>query len=73
MCEHGNIWALMLAAGEGTRLRGVATSPSGTMVPKQFCSLEEGPSPLQEALSGAHAVTSNSHTSAIPAEHHRRW
>ena len=36
--EH--TWALVLAGGEGTRLRALTTDSSGISVPKQFCSLD---------------------------------
>ncbi len=36
-------WALVLAAGEGSRLRALTTT-NGVAVPKQFCSLQGGPS-----------------------------
>lgn len=65
-------WALVLAAGEGSRLRSL-TSSGGTTVPKQFCSLHSGPSLLYEALCRARAVASNLSTCAVVAEHHRRW
>ena len=48
-------WALVLAAGEGSRLRALTTT-NGVAVPKQFCSLQGGPSLLQEALHRAEAV-----------------
>ena len=50
-----NIWALVLAAGEGSRLRALTTH-GGIAVPKQFCSLQGGPSLLQEAILRAEAV-----------------
>jgi mannose-1-phosphate guanylyltransferase len=65
-------WALVLAAGEGSRLRSL-TSLGGTTVPKQFCSLHSGPSLLYEALCRARTVASNLSTCAVVAEHHRRW
>lgn len=68
-----NTWALVLAAGEGTRLRSLTTAPSGTTIPKQFCSLYEGPSLLHEALARADAVASNACSCAVVAEQHRRW
>lgn len=73
MSEQSHTWALVLAAGEGSRLRALTTAPSGTSVPKQFCSLYDGPSLLQEALSRALAVAPEARTCAVVAEQHRRW
>ena len=73
MVEESNTWALVLAAGEGSRLRSLTTAASGTIVPKQFCSLYEGPSLLHEALCRAHTVTKESRTCVVVAEQHRRW
>lgn len=73
MPQEANTWTLVLAAGEGTRLRSLTTSPSGTAIPKQFCSLFEGPSLLHEALKRAHAVSDEAHICAIVAEQHRHW
>lgn len=70
-CE--NIWALVLAAGEGRRLRGLTTTAQGRSVPKQFCCLERGPSLLQEALHRAEAVTSPDRICTIVAAQHRHW
>ena len=46
----GNVWALILAGGEGTRLSSLTTTPGGLSVPKQFCSLQGGASLLEETL-----------------------
>jgi mannose-1-phosphate guanylyltransferase len=73
MLEEANTWALVLAAGEGSRLCSLTTLPSGTPVPKQFCSLFEGPSLLHEALHRAHAVADSAHTCVVVAAQHRRW
>lgn len=73
MLEESNTWALVLAAGEGSRLRRLTTAPSGTAIPKQFCSLYHGPSLLQEALRRAHSVATEPHTCAVVAAQHRRW
>ena len=35
-----NEWALVLAGGNGERLRALTTAPCGTPVPKQYCSLQ---------------------------------
>jgi mannose-1-phosphate guanylyltransferase len=73
MSAQTHTWALVLAAGEGSRLRALTTAPSGTPVPKQFCSLYEGPSLLQEALCRARAVAPETQMCAVVAEQHRRW
>lgn len=46
----GGPWALVLAAGEGSRLRQLTLGPDGVAVPKQFCSLGAGPSLLHLAV-----------------------
>jgi mannose-1-phosphate guanylyltransferase len=67
-----NTWALVLAAGEGSRLRALTTH-GGVAVPKQFCSLRGGPSLLQEALLRAEAIAPRQRVLTIVAEQHRRW
>jgi mannose-1-phosphate guanylyltransferase len=73
MFEEPNTWALVLAAGEGSRLRSLTTPPSGESVPKQFCSLYAGPTLLHEALRRARSVTAGVRTCVVVAEQHRRW
>lgn len=68
-----HIWALVLAAGDGTRLRSLTTVSAGTTVPKQFCSLYEGPSLLHEALCRAWSAAPAAQTCAVVAERHRHW
>lgn len=71
--SKSNTWALVLAAGEGTRLRGLTTTRSGLAIPKQFCSLDRGPSLLQEALERAAGVAQRQRICTIVASQHRRW
>ncbi len=66
-------WAIVLAAGEGSRLRSLTTDSTGQAVPKQFCSLQGGPSLLQETLHRAQSVVAPERVCAIVAEQHRRW
>ncbi len=66
-------WALVLAAGEGSRLKALTMMPSGTHVPKQFCSLLGGSSLIDEALDRAEAVAPRERVCAIVAAQHRRW
>src|SRR4030095_2964760 len=66
-------WALVLAAGEGSRLRTLTTTHNGVAVPKQFCSLQGGPSLLQETLHRAEAIAPRKRVCTIVAAQHRRW
>jgi mannose-1-phosphate guanylyltransferase len=67
-----NRWALVLAAGSGTRLASLTADGTGVSVPKQFCSLNGGPSLLEEALARAAAVAAPEQTIVVVAEEHRR-
>jgi len=66
-------WAIILAGGDGSRLRALTTNESGVAVPKQFCSLRNGRSLLHEALARAQAVASPEHICVVVAAQHRRW
>jgi mannose-1-phosphate guanylyltransferase len=68
-----NTWALVLAAGEGTRLSSLTTDAAGHAVPKQYCSLDGGATFLQETLRRAHAICGRDRIAAIVAEQHARW
>jgi mannose-1-phosphate guanylyltransferase len=71
--DAGHNWALVLAAGEGSRLQSLTMTASGVAVPKQFCSLGEDSSLLHGALRRAQAVAPPERTCAVVADHHRRW
>ena len=73
MVGGNDTWALVLAAGDGSRLRSLTTAPSGATIPKQFCSLRDGPLLLEEAVRRASTVASVQFTCAVVAEQHRRW
>ena len=68
-----NTWALVLAGGEGTRLQGLTRNVHGVVVPKQFCSLQGGPSLLQEALQRAATVAPMTRVCTVVAAQHRHW
>jgi len=65
-------WAIVLAAGEGTRLRELTTR-SGVATPKQFCSLRGGRSLLSDALARAARIVPRRRIVVIVAEEHRRF
>jgi mannose-1-phosphate guanylyltransferase len=73
MKAHREPWALVLAAGEGSRLRALTTDAQGNSIPKQFCSLDGGASLLQLALQRATRVARWGHTVTIVAAQHERW
>jgi mannose-1-phosphate guanylyltransferase len=66
-------WALVLAAGEGSRLHSLTRDERGIAVPKQFCSLQGGPCLLQEALARAASVAPLPQICSVVAEQHRQW
>jgi mannose-1-phosphate guanylyltransferase len=73
MAGSGYVWALVLAAGEGNRLRRLTTTAAGTAIPKQFCSLQGGPSLLLEALRRAEAFAARDRVCTVVARDHNRW
>jgi mannose-1-phosphate guanylyltransferase len=70
---QGNAWALILAAGDGSRLRALTTKPCGTAVPKQFCSLNGGHTLLEDALVRAGSLVQHDHICTIVAQQHREF
>jgi mannose-1-phosphate guanylyltransferase len=73
MVSGSNVWAVVLAGGEGTRLRALTTRPCGTPVPKQFCSLQGGRTLLEDAIARAAGVVDEERICAIVAQQHREW
>jgi len=68
-----NVWCIVLAGGDGTRLRALTTRPCGTPVPKQFCSLHGGRTLLEDAIERAAGAVERERICAIVAEQHREW
>jgi mannose-1-phosphate guanylyltransferase len=74
MMTSSNRWAVVLAAGSGTRLSSLTADRTGGSVPKQFCSLNGGASLLEQALARAAAVAAPARTVVVvAAEHRRHW
>jgi mannose-1-phosphate guanylyltransferase len=73
MHHDAHDWALVLAAGEGSRLHSLTTTTGGVPVPKQFCSLDGGPSLLQEALHRAESVAPAARICTVVAGEHQQW
>jgi mannose-1-phosphate guanylyltransferase len=66
-------WAVVLAGGEGKRLRKLTTNRQGIVIPKQYCSFGRSTCLLQDALTRAGSVVMPSHVCAVVAAQHRQW
>ncbi len=66
------LWAIVLAAGKGSRLRGITTL-AGEAVPKQFCALHGDVSMLRRALQRAARRVPVSNIQVVVATEHRKW
>jgi mannose-1-phosphate guanylyltransferase len=73
MRSVSNTWAVVLAGGDGSRLREITTTAAGEVIPKQFCSLQRETCLLEDAIGRAHAVALPQHICSVVAEQHRRW
>ena len=66
-------WAIVLAAGNGTRLSTLTTDERGDAVPKQFCSLNGGSTLLQKAVQRARRIVSRERVCTIVVRQHERY
>ena len=66
-------WAVVLAAGSGNRLSSLTVDQRGTAVPKQFCSLSDERTLLEDTLARAARITGVTRTTAIVAAQHSQW
>jgi mannose-1-phosphate guanylyltransferase len=65
-------WVLVLAGGEGKRLRQLTLS-GDVAVPKQYCSLAGGQTLLDDAIERSNCVVRSERVCVIVAAQHRRW
>lgn len=68
-----DVWIVVLAAGDGTRLRSLTTDSDGTIIPKQFCSFKSPQSMLQHTLARACRLVTLDYVVPIVAAKHRQW
>jgi len=73
MTTRHTTWAIVLAGGEGTRLRSLTTDARGRSKPKQYCSLFGGSTLLEDALRRGRAIAGEANLCAIVADHHAEW
>ncbi|HSA59609.1 MAG TPA: sugar phosphate nucleotidyltransferase [bacterium] len=68
-----NLWAIVLAAGEGRRLSPLTLDNRGEAVPKQFCSFRGSTSMLRFALMRAERVVPPERVVTVVAQEQKRW
>ena len=73
MRSNSTAWTVVLAGGEGSRLKELTTTDAGEVVPKQFCSLERSTCLLEDALNRARAVASQDRICTVVAQQHQHW
>jgi len=73
MSRASRTWAVVLAAGEGTRLASLTRDAVGNSVPKQFCSLNGGSALVHDALQRARHIAPPEQVCAIVAQQHSRY
>jgi len=66
-------WAIVLAGGDGTRVRDLAKAPNGDPIPKQYCTFGGEKSLLRLALDRARTVVRPDRVITVVAEQHRAW
>jgi len=73
MQTRKNDWALVLAAGSGTRLSALTTDDGGRAVPKQYCALRGQRTLLGDALERARRLVPRERIVVVVAAEHERW
>jgi mannose-1-phosphate guanylyltransferase len=71
--SRSNSWSILLAGGEGRRLRELTTTRAGVTVPKQFCSLNGGPTLLAETLRRAEGLSTRDRILVVVSARHERF
>jgi mannose-1-phosphate guanylyltransferase len=67
------LWALVLAGGEGSRIRHLTTDAGGRSVPKQYCSLDGRASILRKTLDRAERIVPRERVAVVVARQHREF
>ena len=69
MAEH--LWVLVLAGGDGSRIRHLTTDARGRCVPKQYASLNGQTSLLRKTLDRAERIVPRERVAVVVARQHR--
>ncbi len=71
--EREHLWAVVLAAGNGSRVSGLTSSPAGVALPKQYCRFGRATCMLRWALDRAATVVPRERVLTVVAEEHRAF
>lgn len=69
----GSLWGIVLAGGEGDRLRGFIRERTGTDAPKQFCALIGRRTMLERTVRRARLLIPSERLVVVGTAHHRRY
>jgi mannose-1-phosphate guanylyltransferase len=73
MQMSGSVWVIILAAGDGTRVRTLTRGVGGVPVPKQFYAAGGGCSLLRRTVKRAVRIASKDHIVPVVAADHSQW
>lgn len=73
MKDGTSLWAIVLAGGEGARMRPVMTEIYGIDIPKQYCAFNGEESLVRRTLRRAMTVTSRERVVTVVSAEHRKW
>ena len=72
LLDH-HIWVVILAAGEGKRVKGLTRDRLGLPAPKQYSLIGSNSTPLEATLERAGRIAPPERIVAVVARQHRRW
>lgn len=73
MTRQEHLWTIVLAGGSGSRLRHLTSAGDGPSIPKQYCSVNGGPSLVRQSLNRARSLSGAERTVVVVSAEHRRW
>ncbi len=68
----GQVWAVVLAGGDGTRVSLLSRGSTGELAPKQYCAFGSGEPLVRQALRRAAGLVPRSRIVVVVAEQHQR-
>ena len=71
--KQGDVWAVVLAGGDGSRLGGLTSDSRGRLVPKQYCTADGSQCLLSLAMKRARSVASPERVCAVVVANHWQW